>query len=229
MVVSKPRAHCVARTMAVILPRGSGEGGPPAADEVSEGWWKGRGPRRLFCDDNEASSQTPPPPRCAWCPSPANAGADASSAPCAARGRNIAMSKSEDDLSPEEWQARHDAACAIVARKYATCSGSGAIAGISRAAAPGGAAATRAPVCRAATGAFPMTSASPRELGWQPKRRQTPTALRAPRTAMSTVRSACTKQRVRRCEPRCERRCGNDQSRRRVLPFAAGYATRRPT
>jgi len=28
------------------------------------------------------------------------------------------MSKSEDDLSPEEWQARHDAACAIVARKY---------------------------------------------------------------------------------------------------------------
>ncbi len=28
------------------------------------------------------------------------------------------MSKGEDDLSPEEWQARHDAACAIVARKY---------------------------------------------------------------------------------------------------------------
>ncbi len=28
------------------------------------------------------------------------------------------MSESEDDLSPEEWQARHDAACAIVARKY---------------------------------------------------------------------------------------------------------------
>ena len=28
------------------------------------------------------------------------------------------MSKSKDDLSPQEWQARHDAACAIVARKY---------------------------------------------------------------------------------------------------------------
>ncbi len=28
------------------------------------------------------------------------------------------MSKSEDNLSPKEWQARHDAACAIVARKY---------------------------------------------------------------------------------------------------------------
>ena len=28
------------------------------------------------------------------------------------------MSKSEDDLSPQEWQARHDAACAIVTRKY---------------------------------------------------------------------------------------------------------------
>jgi len=28
------------------------------------------------------------------------------------------MSKSDDGLSPQEWQARHDAACAIVARKY---------------------------------------------------------------------------------------------------------------
>ncbi len=28
------------------------------------------------------------------------------------------MSKSDDDLSPQEWQARHDTACAIVARKY---------------------------------------------------------------------------------------------------------------
>ncbi len=28
------------------------------------------------------------------------------------------MSKSEEKLSPHEWQARHDAACAIVARKY---------------------------------------------------------------------------------------------------------------
>jgi hypothetical protein len=30
----------------------------------------------------------------------------------------IAMSKREEKLSPHEWQARHDAACAIVARKY---------------------------------------------------------------------------------------------------------------
>jgi len=28
------------------------------------------------------------------------------------------MSKSKEKLSPKEWQARHDAACAIVARKY---------------------------------------------------------------------------------------------------------------
>jgi hypothetical protein len=28
------------------------------------------------------------------------------------------MSKREEKLSPEQWQARHDAACAIVARKY---------------------------------------------------------------------------------------------------------------
>ena len=28
------------------------------------------------------------------------------------------MSKREKKLSPQEWQARHDAACAIVARKY---------------------------------------------------------------------------------------------------------------
>ena len=29
-----------------------------------------------FCDDNEAASQTPPPPRCAWSPSPTIVGAD---------------------------------------------------------------------------------------------------------------------------------------------------------
>ena len=28
------------------------------------------------------------------------------------------MSKSEEDLSPKGWQARREAACAIVARKY---------------------------------------------------------------------------------------------------------------
>jgi hypothetical protein len=32
--------------------------------------------------------------------------------------RTIAMSKREKKLSPQEWQARHDAAYAIVARKY---------------------------------------------------------------------------------------------------------------
>jgi hypothetical protein len=36
----------------------------------------------------------------------------------AATRRNIAVSKSKEKLSPQEWQARHDAACAIVARKY---------------------------------------------------------------------------------------------------------------
>jgi hypothetical protein len=28
------------------------------------------------------------------------------------------MGKSKENLSPQEWQARHDTACAIVARKY---------------------------------------------------------------------------------------------------------------
>ena len=28
------------------------------------------------------------------------------------------MSKGKENLSPQEWQARHDAACAIVARRY---------------------------------------------------------------------------------------------------------------
>ena len=28
------------------------------------------------------------------------------------------MGKRNPELSPKEWQARHDAACAIVARKY---------------------------------------------------------------------------------------------------------------
>jgi hypothetical protein len=36
----------------------------------------------------------------------------------AARRRSAAMGKSKENLSPQEWQARHDAACAIVARKY---------------------------------------------------------------------------------------------------------------
>jgi hypothetical protein len=67
-----------------ILPRESGEGGPPCA----AGWWKGRGTRRnagvyslhrrpsMFFDHNEAASQTPPPPPFGWSPSPAFAGED---------------------------------------------------------------------------------------------------------------------------------------------------------
>ena len=70
-----------------ILPRESGEGNRALAR------WKGRGPRRnandpdkrltqslfgrhdasspkLFCDDNEASIQTPPPPPFGWSPPP---------------------------------------------------------------------------------------------------------------------------------------------------------------
>ena len=53
-----------------ILPHESGEGGPPCA----AGWWKGRRTRRNFRNDHEAPSQTPPPPRCAWSPSPASRG-----------------------------------------------------------------------------------------------------------------------------------------------------------
>ncbi|HUI12400.1 MAG TPA: SIR2 family protein [Xanthobacteraceae bacterium] len=51
-------------------PRDSGEGGP---HEVR---WAGRGPRRSSCDDNEALSQSPPPPCFAWSPSPTVVGAD---------------------------------------------------------------------------------------------------------------------------------------------------------
>jgi hypothetical protein len=46
---------------------------------------------------------------------PAIAGREA---PRAARRRIVAMSKRQDKLSPQQWQTRHDAACAIVARKY---------------------------------------------------------------------------------------------------------------
>src|SRR5580700_2052212 len=49
-------------------PRDSGEGGP---HEVR---WAGRRTRRLFCKDNEALSQTPPPPPFGWSPSPASRG-----------------------------------------------------------------------------------------------------------------------------------------------------------
>jgi len=36
--------------------------------------WKGREHRRLPCDESETSNQTPPPPCCAWSPSPASRG-----------------------------------------------------------------------------------------------------------------------------------------------------------
>ncbi len=65
----KPRRSGRSRR-ASFLPRESGEGGPPCA----AGWWKGRRTRRNFCTDNEAPSQRPPPPRCAWSPSPASRG-----------------------------------------------------------------------------------------------------------------------------------------------------------
>jgi hypothetical protein len=58
-----------------ILPRDSGEGGPSEREAI--GWWKGRGPRRISFDESETASQTPPPPRFAWSPSPAIAGEDA--------------------------------------------------------------------------------------------------------------------------------------------------------
>jgi len=48
-------------------------------------------------------------PKAAFATSPTCVGADAGSATRAKR-RIIAMSKSEADLSPKEWQARHDAA-----------------------------------------------------------------------------------------------------------------------
>ena|SRR5579862_76397 len=57
-----------ARSLRTILPRESGEGGPRVAR------WKGRGPRRSTCDENEALTQTPPPPHFVWSPSPAIAG-----------------------------------------------------------------------------------------------------------------------------------------------------------
>ena len=147
----------------------------------------------------------------------------------AARKRIIAMSKSEDDLSPEEWQARHDAACAIVARKYCDRFGFWRD--------------CRYKPCRSArrcsgdAGACLQSRSQsvPYEAGIAARTRMAaetpakPTASPERPTAMRTTRSACTKQRARRCEPRCRSGCGNDQSRRRVLPFAAGYATRRPT
>ncbi len=54
--------------------------------------------------------------------------------------------KPEEKLAPKEWPARHDAACAIVARKYCNMFGFCARADTSHAAAWADAAAIRAPV-----------------------------------------------------------------------------------
>ena len=66
----------VAEEKIAPVPRDSGEGGPP------EGRWKGRGQRESVCAQGHPAAaairelQTPPPPRYAWSPSPAFAGAD---------------------------------------------------------------------------------------------------------------------------------------------------------
>jgi hypothetical protein len=57
--------------------------------------WEGRGPRRSFGDDNEASAQTPPPPPCCagWSPSPTCVGADACDRSRGATGARVACSR----------------------------------------------------------------------------------------------------------------------------------------
>jgi hypothetical protein len=57
--------------------------------------WEGRGPRRSFGDDNEASAQTPPPPPCCagWSPSPTCVGADARHRSRGATGARVACSR----------------------------------------------------------------------------------------------------------------------------------------
>src|SRR6185437_8643145 len=71
--------HHASRCATSVLPRDSGEGGPSEREAI--GWWKGAGLVENSFDDNEATSQTPPPPRFAWSPSPAIAGAERQSAP----------------------------------------------------------------------------------------------------------------------------------------------------
>ena len=100
------------------------------------------------------------------------------------------MGKSKENLSPLEWQARHDAACAIVARKYCDMFDSGARADTSRAAAPGGAAGIKAIAWRPAGTAFPTKPALQRKFAWQPKRRRTPTASPERPTIIRLARSA---------------------------------------
>ena len=76
----------------------------PSPTKVGEGdrafaRWKGRGPRRSFCNDNEASSQRPPPPCFAWSPSPASRGR-ISNPVLAARLRVRALPKLRQRISP---------------------------------------------------------------------------------------------------------------------------------
>src|SRR6185437_12774699 len=57
----------------------AGKGDHPSAKRSDGG--RGAGLVENSFDDNEATSQTPPPPRFAWSPSPAIAGAERQSAP----------------------------------------------------------------------------------------------------------------------------------------------------
>src|SRR5277367_4534586 len=107
----------------IIRPRESGGGGPPAADEVSEGWWRGRLTRRVTVVAEKSTRFAPHPPhfviadasrrrslrevrrpKAACAPLPVFTGRDV------ARRRNVAMSKRQEKLSPHEHQLRHDAA-----------------------------------------------------------------------------------------------------------------------
>src|ERR1700731_2212675 len=98
-------ANMVNGWLMIILPRDSGEGGPPCA----AGWWKGRGTRRvtsdsrnvsaarlrMFSDGNDAASPAPPPPRFARC-------ASSSGPPPPLRGGGwCERSRSRDARAPE--------------------------------------------------------------------------------------------------------------------------------
>src|SRR5271170_1174237 len=58
-----------------VLPREHGGGGPSVARSAKDGG-RGAGLTEFSFDESGATSQTPPPPCCAWSPSPAFAGAD---------------------------------------------------------------------------------------------------------------------------------------------------------
>src|SRR6185437_9854312 len=71
--------HHASRCATFVLPRDSGEGDHPSAERSDGG--RGAGLVENSFDESETSSQTPPPPRFAWSPSPAIAGAERQSAP----------------------------------------------------------------------------------------------------------------------------------------------------